>query len=141
MYIFYKYLIQHSLKSGGIKYHFKQVKVPGATRVHGIAYGFRGSSEKIVSPINFILQNTSLVSGLAKCVQILLVMSDRTDEFHELCTTPYWKACHKKYIYIYAENWTWISSLNWIIVALDVRQNFFWFKQLIQQCSLWQKAI
>jgi hypothetical protein len=28
---FHEYLIQHSLKSGGTKYHFRRVKVPGTT--------------------------------------------------------------------------------------------------------------
>ena len=34
--------------------------------------------------INFLLQNTNLVTSLAKSAQILLVMSDRTDTFREL---------------------------------------------------------
>jgi hypothetical protein len=28
---FHEYLIQHSLKSGGTKHHFRRVKVPGTT--------------------------------------------------------------------------------------------------------------
>ena len=39
-------------------------------RVHEIAYGFGGPSEKMSIVVNFLLQNTNLVS-------------DRTDEFHE----------------------------------------------------------
>jgi hypothetical protein len=35
--------------------------------------------------INFLLQNTNLVSVLSKSAQILLVMSDRTDTFRKLC--------------------------------------------------------
>ena len=34
--------------------------------------------------INFVLQNTNLVSVLSEIPKILLVMSDRTDEFREL---------------------------------------------------------
>jgi len=40
-------------------------------RVHEIAYGFGGLGEK-------------KCQSLAKSAQILLVMSDRTDKFHEL---------------------------------------------------------
>jgi hypothetical protein len=45
-------------------------------RVHEIVYGFGGTSEKKSVLVNFLLQNTNLVS--------FLVMSDRTDKFCEL---------------------------------------------------------
>ena len=41
--------------------------------------------------INFVLQNTNLVSVSP---QILLVMSDRTDEFRELCVYMYYVPVH-----------------------------------------------
>jgi hypothetical protein len=39
--------------------------------------------KKMSVHINFLLQNTNLVSILSKSAQILLVMSDRTDESRE----------------------------------------------------------
>ena len=46
--------------------------------------------------INFLLQDTNLVSvlnSLAKSAQILLVMSDRTDTFRELCYIMQYAKC------------------------------------------------
>jgi hypothetical protein len=55
--------------------------MPSDGRVHNIGYGFRGLVKKMSVLINILLQNTNLVSVLS----ILLVMSDRTDKFRELC--------------------------------------------------------
>ena len=58
-------------------------------RVHKIVCRFDGpSGEKMSVLNNFLLQNTNLVSVLnKKSAQILLVIFDRTDEFHNLCGT------------------------------------------------------
>jgi hypothetical protein len=49
-------------------------------RVHEIAYGFGGPSEKMSALIDILLQNTNILcQSFAKSAQILLVMSDRTD--------------------------------------------------------------
>ena len=55
-------------------------------RVREIAYGFGGPSEKkCQSSLIFYCKIPILCQSLAKSAQILLVMSDRTDTFRELC--------------------------------------------------------
>ena len=56
------------------------------SRVREIAYGFGGPSEKkCQSSLIFCCKIPILCQSLAKSAQILLVMSDRTDTFRELC--------------------------------------------------------
>jgi hypothetical protein len=53
-------------------------------RVHKIAYGFVVLVKKKCQSLIFYCKIPILCQSLANFAQILLVMSDRTDEFHEL---------------------------------------------------------
>jgi hypothetical protein len=83
--------------------------------------------KKMLVLINFLLQNTNLVSvlrkipilcqSLEKSAQILLVMSDRTDTFRELCLASV--VCHRLNFYI-TISFGWSSSK---IVSGDLSQH------------------
>ena len=69
----------------GVLFHFQQY-FSYIVRVCEIAYGFGGPSEKkCQSLLIFYCKIPILCQSLAKSAQILLVMSDRTDTFRELC--------------------------------------------------------
>ena len=69
--------------------------------------------------INFLLQNINLVSVLSKICPILLVMSDRTDKFHELC--------HVRTAFF--------AALRTLSLGLNSKQalSWFWFAHIKQQ--------
>ena len=64
--------------------------ITNLSRVREIAYGFGGPSEKkCQSSLIFYCKIPILCQSLAKYAKILLVMSDRTDTFRELCLSTY----------------------------------------------------
>ena len=74
---------------------------PGFTKLH---MGLVVLEKKMSVLINFLLQNTNFWQFLAKSSQILLiVISDRTDEFRELCICRILKICSKQVQTVYTE--------------------------------------